>query len=261
MGVSHRILQLADRQEGYVKEGARPFESLAPLPEVIGASTGHAASGKKVQGLYERMLERLGTEFAILRELPLEAIRQEAGERVAEGIRRPPGRAGDPGTGIRRRIRKDPAVYRRRAGEYRGPAVLFLRCAGEWRNQPGEDRKTRRGTGTRGENSGQETPAQGTPSGEMLNPEQLRAVRSESRYAAVTAGPGTGKTKTLVSRILYLLQEKQVKPREITAVTFTRKAAAELRERLEKALGGKAAAAGSADRHLPLRGPGGPTLR
>ena len=73
----------------------------------------------------------------------------------------------------------------------------------------------------------------------MLNPEQLRAVRSESRYAAVTAGPGTGKTKTLVSRILYLLQEKQVKPREITAVTFTRKAAAELRERLEKALGGK----------------------
>ena len=88
MGVSHRILQLADRQEGYVKEGARPFESLAPLPEVIGASTGHAASGKKVQGLYERMLERLGTEFAILRELPLEAIQQEAGERVAEGIRR-----------------------------------------------------------------------------------------------------------------------------------------------------------------------------
>ena len=238
MGVSHRILQLADRQEGYVKEGARPFESLAPLPEVIGASTGHAASGKKVQGLYERMLERLGTEFAILRELPLEAIRQEAGERVAEGIRRL--RAGQ--------VIREPGYD----GEY-GKIRLFTEE--ELENTEGQlcfsfavpenGGTSREKTGKPGgeqEPAGEqrrEAPAQEAPSGEMLNPEQLRAVRSESRYTAVTAGPGTGKTKTLVSRILYLLQEKQVKPREITAVTFTRKAASELRERLEKALGGK----------------------
>lgn len=55
------------------------------------------------------------------------------------------------------------------------------------------------------------------------------------------AGPGTGKTKTLVSRIAYLIQNRGVKPSEITAVTFTNKAAGEMRERLEKQLGGKCA--------------------
>ena len=50
-----------------------------------------------------------------------------------------------------------------------------------------------------------------------------------------------GKTKTLVSRIAYLIQELGVKPSEITAVTFTNQAAAELRRRLEAQLGGKRA--------------------
>ena len=49
---------------------------------------------------------------------------------------------------------------------------------------------------------------------------------------AVIAGPGTGKTKTLVSRAVHLLCEKQVSPRQLTAVTFTNKAAREMRERL-----------------------------
>ena len=56
------------------------------------------------------------------------------------------------------------------------------------------------------------------------------------------AGPGTGKTKTLVSRILYLLQIRRVKPSEITAVTFTNKAAQEMRNRLESRIGKKVTA-------------------
>lgn len=56
---------------------------------------------------------------------------------------------------------------------------------------------------------------------------------------SVKAGPGTGKTGTLTARILHLLKERGVKPSEITAVTFTNKAAAELRQRLEKQTGGK----------------------
>ena len=55
------------------------------------------------------------------------------------------------------------------------------------------------------------------------------------------AGPGTGKTKTLITRIAYLVEQCGVKPSQITAVTFTNKAAAELRERLERQLGGKRA--------------------
>ena len=46
IGVSHRVEQLADREEGYVRTEAKGFESLVPLPEVIGASLGHSAASK-----------------------------------------------------------------------------------------------------------------------------------------------------------------------------------------------------------------------
>ena len=80
--------ELADREEGFTLSGAKPFESLVPLPEVIGASTGCAAAGKKVQARYEDMLRQLGDEFRILRETPPEDIERVAGPCVAEGIRR-----------------------------------------------------------------------------------------------------------------------------------------------------------------------------
>ena len=72
---------------------------------------------------------------------------------------------------------------------------------------------------------------------QALNPRQQQAVQSIDRAVAVIAGPGTGKTKTLISRILYLLETRKVKPSEITAVTFTNKAAAEMQERLKQQLG------------------------
>ena len=65
-----------------------------------------------------------------------------------------------------------------------------------------------------------------------LNPGQMEAVTALNRHIAVIAGPGTGKTKTLIARIAYLLETRRVKPSMITAVTFTNKAAGELRERL-----------------------------
>ena len=57
-------------------------------------------------------------------------------------------------------------------------------------------------------------------------------MTAQARAVEVVAGPGTGKTKTLVARIAYLIEERGVKPGEITAVTFTNQAAGELRERL-----------------------------
>ena len=86
IGVSHRIEDLADRPEGYVREGAKSFESLMPLAEVIGASVGRSAAGVKVQREYQRMLSELGPEFEILRNIPPDEIRSVAGDRVAEGI-------------------------------------------------------------------------------------------------------------------------------------------------------------------------------
>ena len=88
MGVAHRIRQLADRPYGFVPENARPYESLVPLQEVISASMGYSAASKRVQQSYMQMLETLGSEFAILRELPLEDIQRQGGSRVAEAVKR-----------------------------------------------------------------------------------------------------------------------------------------------------------------------------
>ena len=63
IGVSHRVEQLADREDGYVLKNARPYESLVPLPEVLAASTGRSAASVKVQKDYMEMLKKLGPEF------------------------------------------------------------------------------------------------------------------------------------------------------------------------------------------------------
>ena len=86
MGVDHRVEQLADRAEGFVKKDGKKYESLVPLPEVISTCMGYSAASKKVQGCFEQMIQTLGTEFDILRNVPSEDIKSCAGERNAEGI-------------------------------------------------------------------------------------------------------------------------------------------------------------------------------
>ena len=86
MGVDHRVEQLADRAEGFVKKDGKKYESLVPLPEVISTCMGYSAASKKVQGCFEQMLQTLGTEFDILRNVPAEDIKTCTGERLAEGI-------------------------------------------------------------------------------------------------------------------------------------------------------------------------------
>src|SRR5262245_4754164 len=65
-----------------------------------------------------------------------------------------------------------------------------------------------------------------------LNEKQREAVVSEHKRLLVLAGAGSGKTKTLLQKIIYLIEEKGVSPLDILAITFTKNAANEMLDRL-----------------------------
>jgi len=80
-------------------------------------------------------------------------------------------------------------------------------------------------------------PAEIDPLLEWLNPEQRKAVLYRGSALLIVAGAGSGKTRVLTHRIAHLLATKELWPSQILSITFTNKAAAEMRERVESLIG------------------------
>lgn len=229
VGVLHRVEELADREDGFIPPEAKHFESLVPLSEVIGSSFGVSAQSVKVKNRYGSLIRSLGSELFVLREAQLSDIKQEAGPLIAEGIRRL--RTG--------KVEVLPGYD----GEY-GKVKIFTED--EIEQLSGQlyfFKKEDEGKGNQKKNKPslpvvnrikkkEEKIAVTSDAFSGLNDKQRQAVTSAASAISVIAGPGTGKTRTLVSRIAYLIQKCGITPDQITAVTFTNRAANEMRTRL-----------------------------
>ncbi|TDA70223.1 MAG: hypothetical protein D9V47_02350 [Clostridia bacterium] len=272
IGVLHRVEELADREEGARPAAARPFESLVPLPEVVAAALGVGPASRQVLRHYHALLRHLGPELVILRQAPLDDVARLTGPLVTEAIRRMrageveaiPGFDGEYGKIILLRATDrqslsgqaslplaPPSSYQPPPSASPGPTTL-LPDTGEaaateeaepqW---PGEPPAI-------GVSAPASTNSQPSIAGRIgarpgavgsgralagLNERQTEAVTAATGPVIVMAGPGTGKTRTLVHRLAYLLTEKKVPARQITAVTFTNKAAQEIRQRVSELLG------------------------
>ena len=247
VGVLHRVEALADRGEDFVPPDARHFESLVPLREVIAASIGVSAASKKAGSRYDGLIRALGPELFILREAQPGDIESEAGPLVAEGIRRLRDGKVEVFPGYDGKYGKvkifDPGEIDRLNGQ-----LYFF---GEEREAPAPEQarpekipEKQAASAVPREESAKADRAASPDALSGLNREQREAVLAPETAVAVIAGPGTGKTRTLVSRIVHLVRECGVSPAQITAVTFTNRAADEMRSRLAAYFGEKRALRG-----------------
>ncbi|NCO68068.1 MAG: DNA helicase UvrD [Nitrospirae bacterium CG_4_10_14_0_8_um_filter_41_23] len=88
VGVMHRVEKLADRENGFRPSGAPPFYSLVPLPEIIAETLKVGVNSKAVNNEYLQLIEKLGNEFKILMDTPLDDIERAGAPLIREAIAR-----------------------------------------------------------------------------------------------------------------------------------------------------------------------------
>jgi len=88
VGVMHRVEKLADRENGFRPSGAPPFYSLVPLPEIIAEAIKVGVNSKAVNNEYLHIIEKLGNEFKILMDTPLDDIERASSPIIREAIAR-----------------------------------------------------------------------------------------------------------------------------------------------------------------------------
>jgi uncharacterized protein (TIGR00375 family) len=277
VGVMHRVEELADRPAGFRPEGASRFRSFVPLPELLGEIRGVGEKSNKVQQAYEELIRRMGNELYLLEQAPLEDLRRAGGSLFAEAIRRMrEGRvirdAGYDGEyGTIRLFARDELAHGASSGllfemPAEEPAATdrdvpttaptdSVPC-GAGPDEPADaadgpfrsDAADASGDGPSNRPGRSEYPdraepvlAAETPANyclDSLDPDQRAAAEITHGPLLIVAGPGTGKTRTLTHRIAGLVSRGIVPPEQCLALTFSRRAAQEMTERLAELLPG-----------------------
>jgi len=265
VGVMNRVIALADRTNLEERPRRTYFVSLVPLREILSELLGMGPASRAVEGKYGELISSLGPELWILADAPLEQVARKGGASLAEGIRRmrerrvyvEEGYDGEYG-----RVR----VFSASSSEGKGASIRSEREktlfplmeeieSKEEAPRPRDllDFDIRELSALKAATGGAKTSLQKLRTGEpqqsepgsagpldsfsRLNPEQRRAVEHGEGPLLILAGPGTGKTNTLTHRIAHLI-EKGIPPERILALTFTNKAAEEMRDRLQRILRG-----------------------
>ncbi len=233
VGVLHRVHELADREEPRL---SKDFISLIPLPEVLSELLDCGAAAKRVRERYEDLLSKLGPELSILIEIPLAEIEAAGGLLLAEAVSRmrknevirEEGFDGQYGT-----IR---LFHEREKEILKGQMALFGLPTGEG-SKPSHPRGgVKKGRQAKRKPVSLDQTEAADPILDPLNEEQKAALFHKGPHMLVVAGPGTGKTMTLTHKIAYLVREGKALPEHILALTFTRKAAREMSERISALL-------------------------
>ncbi len=237
IGVLYRVEELADRAEGIKPERGLPFYHIIPLAEILSEILNVGTKSKKVDGQYQAALESLGSELNILLNLSKDEIDHAGIPLLSEAVRRM--REGN--------VHISPGYD----GEY-GKITLFTpdereKLMGQHSLffMPGSEEKKIIKKRVKREDiadnikviSEKKPVYKKTDSPLNLNDEQYKAVEHEGSPLLIIAGPGAGKTLTLTHRIAYMIQKRNISPENILALTFTNKAAQEMKERLKILLG------------------------
>ena len=245
LGVLYRVEALADREEGARPDKHSPYRNLIPLEHVLSEVLQVGANSKKVRRTYDRLIQDHGSEFTILCHASAESLSRsnvpllsEAVMRMREGhINFSPGFDGEFG----KVTIFDDAERRSLQGQQ---SLFNIPDAAQNSAQRPESPKavpsksTIMPDQTSGESDARPPALFSEPEsqGIKLNTEQQAAVDYRSGPLLISAGPGTGKTRTITCRIADLIQNRGVTPDQILAVTFTRKAAEEMEHRLHTML-------------------------